>query len=165
MRRTILFSILAVTLALTLVSTFTAIAHAGFAYQLDSNFPSGVVPSGATVIVTASTNNTNVFTVQFIWEKPDGSKMLDLFVPIQGGMASSTSVVSDLGQWKVYAIFCDALNNPLTPNPIPIPVKIEVITFNVVPEIPVLGTTGAAIAMTFGLAYKLKRKSQKPVIP
>ena len=34
-------------------------------------------------------------------------------------------------------------------------------SFNVIPEIPIIGTAGASIAMIAGFTYKMKRKPQK----
>lgn len=61
-----------------------------------------------------------------------------------------------LGDWSVQAIFQGPTGQ--TVDSFVEKIAIRATSFNVIPEIPLLGTVGASIAMIAGLAFKLKRK-------
>ena len=167
MRKKILLSILAI----AFICSFVGVANASaYVYELTNNYAGTNVPLGATVVVTAKTNDPNSYKVVFTWLNPahqfelikvkdlqwDGSSYLD---GKKVWVATSSCTVDVIGDWNVYAIFFDKFGNQCFS--IIIPVKIRHISFNVIPEIPIIGTAGASIAMIAGFTFKMKRKSQK----
>jgi hypothetical protein len=73
--------------------------------------------------------------------------------------ATSTFTPETMGDWGVQAKFLDV-------HCICRCIWVEKVarratSFNVIPEIPIIGTAGAGIAMVAGFTYKIKRKPQK----
>lgn len=167
MRKNILLSLLVILVICSVVGVANA---SSYIYELTSNYAGADVPFGATVVVTAKTNDPNAYKVVFTWLNPasqfeliegknvqwDGSSYID---GKKVWVASSACTVDVVGDWNVYAVFLDKFGNRCFS--IVIPVKIRHTSFNVIPEIPVIGTAGASIAMLLGFTYKIKRKPQK----
>ena len=157
-------SILVPIVLIALLSSLVAVANASsYTYELTSNYPGPDIPLGATVTVTAKTNDPNAYKVLFTWLNPaEQPKLIETKTAISDGsfsVATSTLTLNQIGDWDVYAVFFDKFGNRCFS--IIIPVKIRHLSFNVIPEIPVIGTAGASIAMVLGLSFKMKRKSYK----
>lgn len=157
-------SILVPIVLIALIGSLVAVANAsGYTYELSSNYPGPDIPLGATVTVTAKTSDPNAYKVLFTWLNPANQpKLIEAPTVISDGsfsVATSTLTLNQIGDWDVYAVFLDKFGNRCFS--IIIPVKIRHISFNVIPEIPVIGTAGASIAMVLGLAFKMKQKHQK----
>lgn len=163
MRKNILFAIVIV----ALIGSSMSVANAfHYTYELTSNYSENDVPLGATVTVTATTNDPNAYKLVFMWLNPadkveiiesefltwDGSTYID---DLKALTATSELTLDKIGDWDVYAVFLDKFGKRCFS--VIIPVKIRHATFNVIPEIPIIGTAGAAIAMVAGLTYKVKR--------
>jgi hypothetical protein len=151
-------------LLIALIISLTAVANAsGYTYELTSNYLEPNVPLGATVTVTAKTNDPNAYKVLFTWLNPaEQPELIETKTEMSDGsfsVATSTFTLNEIGDWDVYAIFLDKFGNRCFS--IIIPVRIRHVSFNVIPEIPVIGTAGASIAMVLGLAFKMKRKPHK----
>ena len=165
MRKSILFAILVIALIGSLVGTANAF---GYTYELTSDYSDGNVPLDATVTVTAKTNDPYAYKVIFMWINP--ANKLELikgeYLKWNGNgykVASSECALDKIGNWDVYALFLDKFGKRCFF--IIIPVKIRHTSFNVIPEIPLLGTAGASIAMIVGFTYKMKRKPKKLTSP
>jgi hypothetical protein len=132
----------------------------GYYYGITTNWEGVDVPMGATVIATAKTNNSQVDHIQFIWIDPNGHtvKTETKTVTFDGThyKAESNYVPTILGLWTVKAKFLD--QNGFLHCCCDETVETKKTTFFVVPEIPLIGTAGASIAMFAGLAIKMKRK-------
>jgi hypothetical protein len=167
MRKNILLSILVI----ALICSFVSVANAsGYIYELTNNYSGTSAPLDATVVVTAKINDPNAYKVVFTWLNPanqleliegenvqwDGSSYID---GKEVWVASSTYTADVIGDWNVYAVFLDKFGKRCFS--IVIPVKIRHTSFNVIPEIPVIGTAGASLAMIAGFAFKIKRKTKK----
>lgn len=147
-----------------LISSLIAVANAsGYTYELFGNYPGPDIPLGATVTVTAKTNDPKAYTVLFAWLNPaEQSELVEGKTVSSDGtfsFATSTLTLDKIGDWDVYAVFFDKFGNQCFS--VIIPVRIRHISFNVIPEVPVIGTAGASIAMVLGLAVRRKRKPQE----
>lgn len=156
MRKSIILSVL----ALALVFSFVAVAYAPSNYSVTSNYHGIDVPAGASVVVTASTTDATVYQVTFLWKNPGGNTVWTDVVPINpDGTATSTHAPDEIGDWGVQALFQSP--DGTTKQGVEEVIAIRATSFNVVPEVPLIGTAGASIAMLAGLTYKMKRKPQK----
>jgi hypothetical protein len=113
--------------------------------------------------MTFKTNDQRVTQVLFIWKNPTNQIRWQDTVPVYKNgdfwYADSTHTPDAHGTWTV-----EAYSNVVLGwgNPCRDTVTIESKnTFFIVPEIPLLGTAGAMIAMLLGLAFIAKRKSKK----
>ena len=155
-------SIVASILVVALICSFAAIAYAqNTICELTSNPPSPV-PAGATVTVTAKTNDQRATQFLFVWEDPTGqTKWQETVNVYQNGAfwyADSTHTPDGQGRWTVKAnlvISDGGMFDALTKT-----IKVESTPFHI-PETPLLGTAGAMIAMLLGLAFIAKRKPKK----
>jgi hypothetical protein len=173
MRKSImLISLIAITLV---VLSYSSIAYAfwwggwtqnNYYYELSDDYPGPniEIPLDTTVTVTAKTDDGRVDKIKFIWDNP-GLGPLDIETkPVQSQTvngetyyyATTTRTLSLLGDWKLTVKFIDAANNECFT--FDRTIQCRHTHFNVIPEIPVIGTAGVSIAMLAGLTYKLKRK-------
>jgi hypothetical protein len=112
--------------------------------------------------VTATTDDPNVRRVEFFWESPTWQCTYNA-EDIVDGTAVSSAVVNEYGTWRVYIHFNDENGEDqckleqLGVNYL----EITVVRINHTPEIPIIGTFGALIAMLAGVAFKI-RKTNKP---
>jgi hypothetical protein len=140
----------------------------GSGYYVTTNWHGVDVPPGTGVIATAKTTDHDVDQVTFTWINPAGQTVWTETVPVQFDgtyygykkvySATSTYTPEALGDWTVKALFIDQsghLHCCCTSE-----VARRATSFNVIPEIPLIGTAGASIAMFAGLAVKMKRKPQ-----
>jgi hypothetical protein len=147
--------------AITLLALFGAvmIVYGVSDYSVTSNYHGVDTPVGANVIVTATTSDSSITQVTFIWRNGNGAVKFTDIVPISGGTAQSTHQPDSIGDWGVQALFQGP--DGKTREGVSLVVAIRATSFNVIPEIPLLGTAGASIAMVTGLAYKMTRKPKK----
>jgi hypothetical protein len=142
-----------------LALTFITTAHAVSNYSVTSNFHGTDTPLGADVTVTATTNDATVYQVTFLWKDASKTVRFTDVVAVSGGIATSTHQPNSLGDWGVQALFQGP--DGTTKEGIEEVVAIRATSFNVIPEIPLLGTAGISLAMVLGLAYKTKKKPTK----
>jgi hypothetical protein len=171
MRKSILLSVLALAIVCSFATAVYAQVQAlSTGYAITSNYHGIDVPLGSSVVVTAMTTDQSVYQVTFLWKDPTGQtadkeEVTPLFT--NGTMcngkeihyAISENTVNTIGDWGVQALFQGP--DGTTKEGITEVVKIRATSFNVIPEVPVIGTVGASIAMLLGLTYKMKRKPQK----
>ena len=157
----------------TTVSAYTPNLNDG--YDVTNNWHGIDAPVGATVVATALTTDASVYQVTFIWKNPGGNPVWTEVVPVcsngttytdnQGNTytiyyaEASPQKPGIIGDWGVEAVFQGP--DATTKQDVEYVVAIRATSFNVIPEIPLIGTAGAATAMFAGLAYKLKKKPQK----
>jgi len=139
-------------------------------YRVTSDWHGIDTPLGTDVHVKAYTTDAGVTQVTFIWRNAaeeivfgpevvttkstdgeyDGKTVYVFEAPIHAP--------DSIGDWGVQAIFQgpDGSARANCENV----VAIRATSFNVIPEIPLLGSIGASIAMIGALGFKLKRKNQ-----
>jgi hypothetical protein len=143
-------------------------------YAVTSNWHGIDVPLGSEVVVTAMTNDTTVYQVTFKWKNPGDQLVWTDVVPVSTDgitiddgnhvyyaayYASSTHNPEDIGGWGVKALFQGP--DGTTKEGVDFVVNIKATSFNVIPEVPIIGTAGASLAMLLGFTYKIKRKPKK----
>jgi len=138
-------------------------------YGVTSNYHGINVPSGAKVVVTAMTTDWSVDKVTFVWKNPAGQvaftetkRVYTNGTKYNGKLiryANSTFEPNTFGDWGAKAKFLDV--HRICRWTWTEKVARRATSFNVIPEIPIIGTAGASIAMLLGVTYKLKRKPQK----
>ncbi len=147
-------------MGIVMIFSAVAVANATSNYYL-LTCPTTDVSVFSDVTVTARSDDGRVETVTFYWFSPDGYEFhetVDVHDEGTDKVATSTHNVDLLGYWTVAAVFrgnggawwCNGVW------------KLRCCHFNVIPEVPLIGTVGASAAMALGLAaFKLKRKPQK----
>ena len=148
-------------LTLLLVSSSAMIVYANtehYSYTVTSNFHGIDPPLGANVIVTATTTDTSIYQVTFLWKNAAENIVWTDVVQVVGGSAQSTHQPNSGGDWGVQALFQGP--DGKTKEQVELVVAIKTTSFFVVPEVPIIGTAGASLAMFAGLAVKMKRKPQ-----
>ena len=153
MRKMLLVPLIVLALALTI--SLSAIVFAS--YNVTSNLadPYNVAP-GTNVVITAQTDDESFTNAKFTWKNQAGVVKLEETIPFTGTPKTAVShlVVNDGGIWTV-SVYS---NNGHYIGTFEYTVKVG---FNVIPELPIIGTAGASIAMVSGLAYRMRKKNQK----
>jgi hypothetical protein len=169
-------SILLSTLMLLFLSSCIAMVYAtptwgslSSCYAVTSNYHGKDVPSGAEVVVTAMTTDMRIDHVIFVWKNPADQIVWVNIAPVYTNgtkyngkliyYANSTHKPEALGDWGVKAIFVDL--NGIFRCHLRLFVARRATSFNVIPEVPIIGTAGASLAMLLGFTYKIKRKPKK----
>jgi len=168
---TLLVFVVVLTLSASAINAVYAGNSLGSGYEVTSNWHGIDVPLGSTVIVTARTTDASVDQVTFLWKDPAEDLAFPPDVdntPEPDGMYdgkpvrkfTSTHVVNIIGDWGVQALFQD-MSNGKTKEGIEHVVRTKATSFLMIPEIPVIGTAGTAIAMLLGLGvFSARRKKQ-----
>jgi len=137
-------------------------------YAVDSNYHGINVPPGANVIVTAYTTDSSVYQVTFLWKYPNGTVAFGPEVDntktteaqLYNGKTvytfSSEHAPDEIGDWGVQALFQSPSGR--TKEDIEYVVAIRATSFNVAPEVPIIGTIGASAMMLLGLGFYVKRR-------
>lgn len=137
-------------------------------YKLTAVPPCGSdVALGTTVTVTANTSNAGIDYINFTWINPSHHlvetqvKVTKVYVgcTYKYSYAVSTETLNVLGEWCVEAEFIDNTGHRCYSTQTILACRH--CYFNVIPEIPLLGTVGASAAMLSGFAYKIKRKPKQ----
>lgn len=145
-------------------------------YAVTTDYHGEDILPGTLVTATAGTTDTNVQNVTFVWKYPDGTEAHtdpEVEVEFIGNYwtnssgtfpiyeaDSSYTVGLPFGDWGVQAFF----NGPgghLRGQESDI-IRIRATSINVVPEIPVVGTAGAAAVMLLGLGLFWHKKKKQP---
>jgi hypothetical protein len=153
-RATMLF-----TAVLLFCSAFIAYANASDGYTYNLTSASGDAPQlNQPFIVTATTDNPNVGNIRFTWINPAGQTVFTETVSTtkidSNKVANSTCTINSLGDWTVKTEYMDFRNFIAFTYCNTVETRT---TFNVVPEVPLLGTAGIAIAMVAGFVFYKKR--------
>ena len=143
-------------------------------YAVTTNYHGKDVLPGTLITATAGTTYLNVLNVTFVWKFPNETiAFIDPEIVVWSNStewtnssgsftiyyAQSSYKLTVLGDWGVQAFF----NGPeghIHGQGTDI-IAIRATSFNVIPEIAVAGTAGAAIAMLLGLGlFRTRRKKQ-----
>ena len=169
-------SLVVVSMLFLLIGSYVTLVYAtnnegslASGYAVTSNYHGVDVPFGAKVTVTAMTTDSRVDKVLFTWKNPSGQVMFVESKPVYTNgttfdgklvkYADSSFTPNSIGDWGVQAKFYDLRSFLCWDSWVRLATRAT--SFNVIPEIPLLGTVGASAAMFSGLVYKMKRKSQK----
>jgi hypothetical protein len=147
-------------------------------YEIITNYQGVDIPPGTPVTATAMTIDPSVTQVTFLWKNPGGGTVFTDVVPVYTNgtlgsgnvkgtpytdvpvrFADATQTPNAIGDWGVQALFQDSGGQEI--EDVENVVAIRARSFNVIPELPLIGTLGASIAMLAGFTYKMKRKPQK----
>jgi len=153
-------------------------------YAITTNWHGEEVPIGESVTAWAGTNDSTVKKVEFEWKDPDENLIFNENVTIFGPYttpnvpsgapqeivdwadkypgrtiyyATNTQAPDVIGDWGVKAIFHDSGTIQGQDSTI---VAMRATSFDVIPEIPIVGTAGATIAMLLGLGLFYRKKKQ-----
>jgi hypothetical protein len=141
-------------------------------YYITSDWHGIDTPLGTDVHVKAYTTDVGVTYATFIWRNAAKDEVYGPDVvntrSTDGEYGGKTVYVFEapvhapdsIGDWGVQVIFQGPTGQ--TVNSFVDKIAIRATSFNVIPEIPLLGTVGASIAMIGALGFKLKRKNQIP---
>jgi hypothetical protein len=168
-------SLILSTLVLLLIGSFATSVYAAnttgslsSGYAVTSNYHGEDVPLGANVIVTSMTTDSRVDKVTFIWKNAAGQVVFTETKPVFTNgtkfnsklvrYAISTYSPNTIGDWGVQVKFFDVYH--FCRFTCTVRLATRATSFNVIPEIPIIGTAGASIAMLAGLTYKVRRKPQ-----
>jgi hypothetical protein len=162
---------------------WSAIKNSGYAVTTDWHGED--VPIGESVTAWAGTTDSEVYKVEFKWKDPDENVIFDENVMVltpyttpdvppnvpqeiaewadnNHGFtiyhASNAQTPYEIGDWGVQILFY-APEGHLQGEGSEI-IKIRATSINVIPEIPVVGTAGAAIAMLLGIGLFWKKKEK-----
>jgi hypothetical protein len=161
MRKTALLKSRMVTL---LIVMFASISLASaqpphYNYNVTSNYHGVDVAIGQTIVVTATTDNPGSASVVFIWKNAASIEQWRETITVVSGQAQSSGVPNSIGDWGVQALFVDSSGRTI--QSVADVVAIRATSFNVVPEVPLLGTAGIALALVGALGVHVKRKNNK----
>lgn len=136
-------------------------------YAVTNNYHGKDVPVGTPVTVTAMSTDSKVDYVLFIWKNAAGQvkheETVNVFTngtTFEGKLvryAITTQTPDSLGDWGVQAKFYDK-NNCCSECDTRLATKAT--SFNVIPEVPIIGTAGIAFAMILGLTVFKTKKTQ-----
>jgi len=151
-----------------------SVAHAQWdainsGYAVTTDYHGIEVPPGTLVTATAGTTDANVQNVTFLWKYPNETiayTKADVQVWSNGSTydgkliyyAKSSYTPDVLGDWGVQAFFIG--NDGKTKAGIDDVIQIRATSFNVIPDLPVVGTAGAITAMILGLGFFLHKKKK-----
>jgi len=143
-------------------------------YAVTSNYHGIDVMPGTLVTITAGTTDANVLNVTFVWHFPNGSDALTIpQVPVYSNgttwtnssgtflirYANCSHIPDVIGDWGVQAFFNGPGGHRRGQQSDIISIKAT--SFNVIPEVPILGTAGAIIVMLLGLGLVRNRRQNK----
>ena len=140
----------------------------GGGYDITTNYQGIDVPYGTEVTAWAATTNSSIYGVTFIWRNPIGQNVsIDtdntptptLYNGTMIYIFESKFTPEYVGDGSVQAHFQG--DGGKTIHEVMDVIAIRAASFNVIPEIPVIGSIGSALAMLMGLAYYRKRRTQK----
>jgi hypothetical protein len=155
-------------------------------YAIITNYFGKNVPLGTSVIATAGTTDLTVYKIEFKWHDASNNTIFDVYVNVLGPLTTPTvppnvpqqvinwandnpgiqylyaqnaQIPSSVGDWGIQAFYY-APDGSIQGQGSDI-VAIKATSFNVIPEIPIIGTAGAAVAMLLGLGFFMtKRRKQ-----
>ena len=165
-------------LVLALLCLFIASASAQWnalnsGYAVTTNYHGEDILPGTLVTATSGTTDPNVLNVTFVWIFPNETiAIIDAEVPVWSNTtkwpdetgnliyyAQSSFMPTTVGDWGVQAWFNGPGGNlhGLATDII----AIKATSFNVIPEIAIVGTAGATIAMLLGLGLFWNKKKKQ----
>jgi hypothetical protein len=154
-------------------------------YGATTNWHGEEVPVGESVTAWAGTTDPDVTDVLFRWRYPDDTVYTEVTVPIDGPYttptvptgvpqeiidwanahpgidvyyADDTQTPDEIGDWGVTVLFIGP--GGTTKADVDEVIAIRATSFEAVPEVAIVGSAGAAIAMLLGLGCFYRKKEQ-----
>lgn len=138
-------------------------------YRVTNDWHGIDTPLGSDVTVNATTTDSDVAAVMFIWRDPSTGIQQNHTdnTPTLCGTYNGANVycfedvyngVDIMGDWGVQALFIGP--DGTVKEQVEAVIAIRATSFNVIPEIPLIGTIGASMAMIGAFGFKLKRRNQ-----
>jgi len=139
-------------------------------YAVTTDYHGKIVPPGTLVTAIAGTIDPNVISVTFLWKYPSSETVAyEINVPVWSNgskynektiyFANSSYIPNVIGDWGVQALFIGE-GGTVKANHADV-IKIRSTSLNVVPDLPVIGTAGAAATMILGFGVFLYRKKRQ----
>jgi hypothetical protein len=139
-------------------------------YAVTTDYHGKIVPLGTLVTAIAGTTDPNVASITFLWKHPSSETVAyEINVPVWSNgseyngktiyYANSSYTPNVIGDWGVQALFIGE-GGKVKANHADV-IKIRATSFNVVPDLPVIGTAGAAATMILGFGVFLYRKKRQ----
>jgi hypothetical protein len=165
MRKYVLLTSILMLAIFASVSIACAQQTPNYNYDVTNNYHGKDTPLGATVVVTATTDDPGVTAVLFIWRNAAGiqqwtQNVTDIKTVNGHFEAQSSGQPNSIGDWGVQTLFLGP--DGKTREQVDYVIAIRGTSFNVIPEVPILGTAGIAGAMAIGWIVKAKRKNTEP---
>ena len=135
-------------------------------YDVTTDYHGLDVPPGTLVTATATSTDTAVTGVTFIWKDPDDNGLRRVTKTTDEDPDPSINVYTDSftsnieGVWIVQAIFHGPHRKPVPGLLFEDKVSIKAISFFVIPESLIAGTAGTLFSMIAGLRYFARRKKK-----
>jgi len=135
-------------------------------YDITTNYHGINVPPGTEVTATATTTDSTVTGVTFLWKGPDENIKYSEYVDADMSSVSTikeyrSSYTPDIvGDWGVQAIFHGPDGKPVPGLDMTDKVAIRATSFFHVPEFQIVGTAGTLLSMLAGLGYYIRRKEK-----
>lgn len=143
----------------------TTVAAAPPPYAIERTSPAGSVVLADVVTMTATTTNSQVNQVEFVWYAPDGSVVETHVDSTPADGFTSDFTVDKVGTWTITARFCrveDGVSKPIVWSPLSYFVDADPKTFFVVPEYPLIGAAGIALPMALALLVFKRKQLTNP---
>jgi hypothetical protein len=137
-------------------------------YAVTTDYHGQIVPPGTLVTAIAGTTDQNVINVTFLWKYPNETVVYETNVPVSPNgsqydgkliyYAISSYTPKVVGDWGVQAIFIGE-GGTIKANHTDV-IQIRATSWYVTPDLPVVGTAGAAVIMIFGFGVFLYNKKK-----
>jgi hypothetical protein len=135
-------------------------------YDVTTNYHGIDVPPETEVTATATTTDTTVTGVTFIWKDPDNNEQSRAERTVDENPDPYINGYTDsftpgiVGDWGVQAIFHGHDGTPVPGLDVIEKVAIRATSFFHVPEFQIVGTAGSLLSMLAGLVYYMRRKGK-----
>lgn len=135
-------------------------------YDVTTNYHGIDVPPGTAVTATATTTDTTVTGVTFIWKDPNNNVQIRVERTVDENTDPDINEYTDsftpdiVGDWGVQAIFHGHDGRPVPGLDVTDKVAIRATSFFHVPEFQIVGTAGSLLSMLAGLGYYMRRKGK-----
>jgi len=139
-------------------------------YAVTTDYHGKIVSPGTLVTATAGTTDPNVKNVTFLWKYPNETVAYEINIPVWSNgstydgniiyYASSSYRPYVPGDWGVQALFIGE-GGKTKSNQTDV-ISIRAISFNVIPDLPIVGTAGSVVSMLLGFGLFLHRRKKKP---
>ncbi len=158
----------------------------GSGYAVTSNWHGIDVTGYQEVTITAGTTRASIHVVIFRWNDPAGNTVWEDTVPVSGPLTTPQTppepIPDELEQWAttnpdVTYFYAQAKRTPNIPGDWGVQaffigadgrskagledvVTVRATSFNLIPEVPILGTAGAGVMMALGLGLFVRRQKK-----
>jgi hypothetical protein len=156
------------------ICPFIKISYAGWdsinsGYAVTTNYQGKIVPPGTLVTATAGTTDHDVKNVTFLWKYPNETVAYEINVQVWSNgstyngktiyYATSSYRPYVEGDWGVQALFIGE-GGTKKANQTDV-ISIRSSSFNVIPDLPIVGTAGSVVTMLLGFSIFLRKRKKQ----